>query len=102
MLLKMRFVLSGLKSYKYNYSTYFDKNEEYKKHAIVWHTLLLRLKIDIMKCIDEKNTDIINETNVLLKANEEEFDKSDYGSFPSSAVLLFRSYFLDYVSTYIQ
>ncbi|XP_060848106.1 uncharacterized protein LOC132927573 [Rhopalosiphum padi] len=86
---------SGLNSYDYNSETFFDKNEEYKKHAIVWHILFLRLKIDIMKCIDKHNTDEINEINELLKENEEEFDKSGYG-FPSSAVLLFRSYFLDY------
>ncbi|XP_026821166.1 uncharacterized protein LOC113559621 isoform X2 [Rhopalosiphum maidis] len=88
-------ISSGLNHYKNNYLLYFDENEEYKKHATVWHILFLKLEIDIMKCLNKENINIVNKINDLLKA-EEEFNKSGYGSFPSSAVLLFRRYFLDY------
>lgn len=98
----MGFVLSVLENYDENYKSKFDENEEYKKHAKVWYILFLRLQLDTVKRNDEYYGLSIRKTEKIekLKKEEEEFDKSGYGSFPSSAVLLFRRYFLDNVNIF--
>ncbi|XP_060848097.1 uncharacterized protein LOC132927562 isoform X2 [Rhopalosiphum padi] len=91
-------LIEVLENYDENYKSKFDENEEYKKHAKVWYILFLRLQLDTVKRNDEYYGLSIRKTEKIekLKKEEEEFDKSGYGSFPSSAVLLFRSYFLDH------
>ncbi|XP_025196769.1 uncharacterized protein LOC112595687 [Melanaphis sacchari] len=66
-----------------------------KKHVDVWFILLKTLETDIMNHRDKKDQNAeMTALNELFK-EEKQFDRLDYGSFPSSAVLLFRRYFLD-------
>lgn len=73
--------------------------EQEIRHARIWYILLQTLKVDITKYVPYENT-LIDEETKLLDAEEEFF--LFHKSFPSSAVLLFRRYFLDKVSTDIQ
>ncbi|XP_027849164.2 uncharacterized protein LOC114128775 isoform X2 [Aphis gossypii] len=66
--------------------------EQEIRHARIWYILLQTLKVDITKYVPYENT-LIDEETKLLDAEEEFF--LFHKSFPSSAVLLFRRYFLD-------
>lgn len=69
------------------------------KHARVWSIVLQTLKVDILICLNSHHNEKLN---IIKKISEEEkqFECPNYGSFPSSAVLLFRGYFLDKVSIF--
>ncbi|XP_025192757.1 uncharacterized protein LOC112592829 [Melanaphis sacchari] len=69
--------------------------ENHIKQAKVWSILLQTLKIDIIDCITIANKKKKEEAIKKLQKEEQQFNESNYGSFPSSAVLLFRRYFLD-------
>ncbi|XP_025191466.1 uncharacterized protein LOC112591763 [Melanaphis sacchari] len=64
------------------------------KHVQVWRTLLKTLKLDIMKHITSISDQDIEQADHELSKEENKFNVPEYGSFPSSAVLLFRGYFL--------
>jgi len=94
--------VSGLKFFELvKEQLYTPTNDELqKKHARVWYILLLTLKIDIMNCMNTPDEKIKGEAITELLTEEKQFNSLDYGSFPSSAVLLFRRYFLDNVSIF--
>lgn len=101
MLLKMRIVFSGLTFFGIvSEQLYSSNNDETQvnqgKNAKVWSIVLQTLKVDILICLDKYPDE---KSMVIKKILEEEkqFDCPTYGSFPSSAVLLFRGYFLDNV-----
>lgn len=62
-------------------------------HASVWSIVLQTLKVDILICLNQHHEEKSKIMNKILE-EEKQFDRSNYGSFPSSAVLLFRGYFL--------
>jgi len=61
--------------------------------------VLQTLKVDILICLNQHHEEKSKIMNKILE-EEKQFDHSNYGSFPSSAVLLFRGYFLDKVSIF--
>ncbi|XP_050062263.1 uncharacterized protein LOC114120731 isoform X3 [Aphis gossypii] len=63
------------------------------KHARVWSIVLQTLKVDILICLDPHHNETLEIINKISE-EEKQFDCPNYGSFPSSAVLLFRGYFL--------
>jgi len=106
-ILNIWFVFSGLKFFISKQNQLYDLNtstEQEIRHARMWYILLQTLKVDILIqyliVYNECGVDITKEENKLSHAEKVFFESHD--SFPSSAVLLFRRYFLDKVSTYIQ
>ncbi|KAE9537017.1 hypothetical protein AGLY_006824 [Aphis glycines] len=75
--------------------TFFERvtKDNQEKHARVWSIVLQTLKVDILICLNPHHNEKLK---IIKKISEEEkqFDCPNYGSFPSSAVLLFRGYFL--------
>jgi len=94
--------VSGLKLFELvKEQVYTPTNDELqKKHARVWYILLLTLEIDIMNCMNTPDEKKKEEAINKLLTEEKQFNSLDYGSFPSSAVLLFRRYFLDNVNIF--
>ncbi|XP_025207225.1 uncharacterized protein LOC112603038 [Melanaphis sacchari] len=88
--------IDSIKKYLVSTNQYDKQN----KHVHVWRTLLKTLKLDIMKHITSISVQDIERADHELSEEENKFNVPEYGSFPSSAVLLFRKYFLDIVSIF--
>lgn len=100
----MRFVFLGLNFFESIKNEFYFYNlvETQKKHSAIWSLLLLTLKLDITEKLEEnKLKEDIGKMEVAITKIEKTFNEVDHKiPFPSSAVLLFRRYFLDDVSTF--
>lgn len=97
-------MFSGLKFFESIEKTLYSNNyKTQKKHVDIWNLLLLVLKLDIMTIFINEN-EVIEDSGKIRNAisiGEKKFIETDYRNpFPSSAVLLYRRYFLDEVSIF--
>ncbi|XP_025194309.1 uncharacterized protein LOC112593930, partial [Melanaphis sacchari] len=88
--------IDSIKNHLNSENQYDNQN----KHVHVWYILLKTLKLDIMKHITSISDQDIQQADHELSEDENKFNVPEYGSFPSSAVLLFRGYFLIRVSLF--